>query len=183
MAKIYLASQSKGRLLILTNAGYEVVVCPTDCDETGTWDTPAQMVEDLAVRKMQAFINSGEYTDKTLPAVTSDTVVVFDNRVIGKAHSVEEAVSQLTSLSGRTHTVYSSYCVCKNGQLIHGFDSADVTFKNIESLIPAYIASEEWQGAAGSYRLQGMGGQFIASITGDTNTVIGLPLNIVSSLL
>lgn len=183
MSKIYLASQSKGRLLILTNAGYEVMVFPTDCNETGQWETPAIMVEDLAVKKMQAFIKSGNYTDKSIPAITSDTVVVFDNKVIGKAHSKEEAISQLTALSGRTHTVYSSYCVCVKGQLIHGFDSADVTFKNINNLIPSYIESKEWQGAAGSYRLQGPGAQFIEKISGDTNTVIGLPLKIVSPLI
>lgn len=183
MKQIYLASQSKGRLLILTNAGFEPIVCPTDCDETGNWETPATMVEDLAVRKMNAFINSGNYKDRTIPAVTSDTVVVFDNKVIGKAHSTEEAVQQLSNLSNRTHTVYSSYCVCKNGKLFQGFDSADVTFNNITELIPSYIESNEWQGAAGSYRLQGLGAQFIKSIKGDTNTVIGLPLNIILELL
>lgn len=183
MKKVYLASQSKGRLLILTNAGFEPIVCPTDCDETGAWQSPAQMVEDLAVRKMEAFLESDNYKDKSLCAVTSDTVVVFENKVIGKAHSPEEAVAQLSSLSGNTHTVYSSYCVCKNGQLIHGYDSADVTFKDISSLIPGYIESKEWQGAAGSYRLQGIGSNFIEKISGDTNTVIGLPLNMIFPLL
>lgn len=181
--KIYLASQSKGRLLILTNAGYEVIVCPTDCDESGTWENPAQMVEDLAVRKMQAFIKSGKYEDSSIPAVSSDTVVVLDGKVIGKAHSTEEAIQQLNNLSNRTHTVYSSYCVCKDGKLIHGYDSADVYFKDITTLIPSYIESKEWQGAAGSYRLQGLGGNFIKKIEGDTNTVIGLPLNIVNSII
>lgn len=183
MKKIYLASQSKGRLLILTTAGYDVIACPTDCDETGKWKGPADMVEDLAVRKMQAFLESGNYKDKSIPAVSSDTVVVFDNQIIGKAHSAEEAIKQLTELSNRTHTVFSSYCIYKNGELIHGYDSADVTFKDITSLIPSYIESKEWQGAAGSYRLQGIGAQFIKEIRGDTKTVIGLPLNIVIQIL
>lgn len=181
--KIYLASQSKGRLLVLTQAGYDVIPCPTDCDEQGSWQSVAQQVEDLAVRKMQAFLASGKYEDRSVPAVSSDTVVAIGNKIMGKAHNPQQAAEQLKELSKATHTVYSSYCVCLNGKLYHGYDSADVTFKDIDSLIPSYIESLEWQGAAGSYRLQGIGAQFIEKIDGDENTVIGLPLKKTEEIL
>ena len=109
--KIYLASQSMGRRLILESENIDVIVCPTNADEDGSWDNPEQMVEDLAKRKLDAFIRSGKYRDRSIVAVASDTVVVLDGNVIGKASSAQEASKQLTLLSGRAHYVYSSYAL------------------------------------------------------------------------
>lgn len=175
--KIYLASQSAGRRGIVTPLCDQVVVCPTDCDEHGQWENPAMMVQNLAERKMKAFMESGKYEDKSAPAIASDTVVVIDGSVIGKAKDEKDAVRQLNSLSGRTHQVYSSYAVCIPGHgVVSGYDVANVTFNDITDVIDNYIASHEWVGAAGSYRIQGIGASLIKCIDGDLNTVIGLPL-------
>lgn len=180
---VYLASQSLGRRGILEGQGLQVLVYPTDTDESGHWKDPGEMVHDLALRKLNAFMDSGNYKDKSLIAIASDTVVVLDNKVIGKAKDDIEARQQLTSLSGREHFVYSSYAVCKDGKIYSGFDRATVHFNDIEDLIEKYIEIGEWKGAAGSYRIQNLGKQFIKEIEGDINTVIGLPLKKVEEII
>lgn len=183
ISSIYLASQSLGRRGILESQGLDVLVFPTDSDESGHWDDPADMVTDLALRKLNSFIKSGNYQDKSIPAVASDTVVVLNGKVIGKAKDKEEAFEQLSSLSSNEHFVYSSYAVCKNGKIFSGYDRASVFFNDISALIPRYLEIGEWKGAAGSYRIQNLGKQFIKKIKGDINTVIGLPLEKVEQVI
>lgn len=180
---VYLASQSLGRLGILKNQGLKVLVFPTDCDETGFWKEPSEMVQELALRKLNAFLKSSDYKDKSIISIASDTVVVLDGKVIGKAKDEKEAVMQLNSLSGREHYVYSSYAVCRNGKIYSGYDRAAVYFNDISDLIDTYIKTGEWRGAAGSYRIQNLGKQFIKHIDGDKNTVIGLPLEMVEDII
>lgn len=181
--KLYLASQSLGRKGILEGQGLEVIVCPTDTDESGNWDDPGEMVHELALRKLKAFRESGKYENRKLWAIASDTVVVLNGKVIGKAKDEEEARQQLLSLSGNSHYVYSSYAVCKGDEIYSGYDRSTVVFNKIDSLIEHYLEIGEWKGAAGSYRIQNLGKQFINRIEGDVNTVIGLPLKKVENII
>jgi septum formation protein len=102
--------------------------------------------------------------------------VHLDGRVYGKATDGDDAASMLAELSGRTHAVLSGVCLL--GPDIDEVEhvTTTVTFRALHGRdIERYIASGEWEGRAGAYAIQGLGGRFIESIEGDYLNVVGLP--------
>lgn len=182
-SEINLASQSPARRQILTEEGLKVNVYPTDCDESHNLVRPDEVVTTLASRKLESFMKSENF-NPSIPAIACDTLLWFDNMLIGKAHSFEAAYEQIRMLSGKTHQVYSGYALFIDGKVFNGFDCSDVTFKRISpKALELYIASGEWKGAAGSYHVDGLASQFIARVDGDIATVKGLPLSVVSDII
>lgn len=180
---IVLASKSPARLKLLQENGFNVITCPTDCEETTTKTLPGDVVQDLASLKMSAYRASSSFRPD-LPALACDTLLFFDGKLIGKAHSEEDARAQLKMLSGKTHQVYSGYSLFIDGKLYEGFDHTDVTFCNITNkMLDDYIASLEWKGAAGSYRIGGLADKFISNVKGSVSTVVGLPLEKISDII
>jgi septum formation protein len=105
-----------------------------------------------------------------------DTTVHLDGRVYGKAVDGKDAAAMLGELSGRTHAVLSGVCLL--GPNVEEIEhvTTSVTFRTLpERDIAMYIASGEWQGRAGAYAIQGLGGRFIERIDGDYLNVVGLP--------
>jgi len=180
---IVLASKSPARLRLLEENGFDVITCPTDCDEHITKALPGDVVRDLASRKMASYRASSQYRED-LPALACDTLLWFENSFIGKAASEEEARAQLMRLSGRTHQVYSGYSLFMDGHLYEGYDHTDVTFSDISNkMLDSYIESMEWKGAAGSYRIGGKADEFISNVKGYVSTVVGLPLERISDII
>jgi len=183
ISKINLASQSPARLEILKNQGLDVKVFPTDCNESHNLEKPDEVVTLLAKRKLDAYMKSDHF-DPDTPAIACDTLLWFNNMLIGKAHSPEAAYEQIRMLSGKTHQVYSGYALYLNGKIFNGSDCAEVTFKKISpKALELYIASGEWKGAAGSYHIDGLASKFIALVQGDPHTVSGLPLSTVAHIM
>jgi septum formation protein len=105
-----------------------------------------------------------------------DTTVHLDGRVYGKAADAAEAARMLSALSGRTHAVLSGLCLLGPGLELVEHDSTEVTFAPLPGReIEAYIASGEWEGRAGAYAIQGLGGRLVERIDGDYLNVVGLP--------
>lgn len=180
--RLILASASPARKALLEVAGCEVIVLPTDTDETSTEADPALLVETLARKKLTCFLEAHKQPD--IPVLTCDTLVLLGSTLMGKAKTRTEAYEQIQSLSGATHSVYSGYAFLFNGQVYSGCDKAQVAFKALsEHFINDYLDSNEWIGAAGSYRLQGKGSSLIASLNGDYATVVGLPINRISDIV
>ena len=120
-----------------------------------------------------------------MPVISGDTLIGLNNKVIGKAASVQEAKEQLLDFSGQKHTVYSAFALYlpKDKRVYKGVDKTAVTFKNLdEKTIDNYLKNNRWQQAAGSYRLQNDMKRFIAKIEGETSTVVGLPLPLISAI-
>ena len=118
--------------------------------------------------------------DGTL-VIGSDTVVVFENMILGKPHDIEDAVNTLKKLQGNTHQVYTGVSILekKNGVWTeHTFyESTDVTFYPVsDEEIRAYVATGEPMDKAGSYGIQGIFGIYVRGICGDYNNVVGLPV-------
>lgn len=181
--KINLASQSPARLELLKQQGLEVGAFPQDLEEHTDKTHPGEVVEDLALQKLNSFMKSPVF-DKEVPSLACDTLISFQGKLIGKAHSDAEAKTQIKSFAGNTHEVFSGYALFYEGKLYHGYDCTKVTFREIgPDELESYIRSREWKGAAGSYHIQGIAKDFISSITGDINTVIGLPLFKVSEII
>ena len=178
-SKLILASASPRRkeLLAKTGAGYQVLV--TDTDESFT--TPIsgdELVKLLSHRKASAAAQTlGELSKDTLVLAADTVVVAPDGTILGKPADAADAKSMLASLSGKPHHVYSGFTLLwKDGVYSQAVDSI-VCFQSLtDADIDAYIASGEPFGKAGSYAIQGLGGQFVDRLEGDFTNVVGLPM-------
>jgi septum formation protein len=113
-----------------------------------------------------------------------DTTVVLDGGVRGKPVDVDDAERMLRQLSGRTHTVVSGLCLLGPGVDVTEHDITAVTFRWLtEEIVSAYLDSGEWDGRAGAYAIQGLGGRLVERIEGDYLNVVGLPGTLLLTLL
>ena len=171
---IILASASPRRRELLTLAGIEYTVIPSECEEILPDDiTPANAVEELARQKAEDVFRI--HTDSMI--IAADTVVALGNTILGKPKNDDDAFSMLSSLSGKIHTVYTGVCI-KTAEKEEIFSVAtDVEFYELtEKEICDYIATKEPCDKAGAYGIQGKGSLLVKGIRGDYFNVVGLPL-------
>ena len=174
MTEVILASQSVARKWLLENEGIKVHVMPTGIDEHSDKKDPLGHVEDLAMQKMDRFLK--EHPRPSLPVICCDTMIVFEGELIGKAHSIGEARAMLRRFSGREQVIACGYAFFWQGRVYHGSDIAHVRFKALSDKdIDAYLATGEWEGAAGAYRIQWKGKSLVESTEGSEATMLGLP--------
>ena len=181
MRRIILASASPRRRELLERAGVKFEVIPASGDENRTSDDPKEAVAQLARDKAVSVKATVEDAEEGTVIIGSDTVVVFQNMILGKPHDQEDAVNTLKKLQGNTHQVYTGVSVLekKNGQWQeHTFyESTDVTFYPVsDGEIREYVATGEPMDKAGSYGIQGIFGIYVRGICGDYNNVVGLPV-------
>jgi septum formation protein len=113
-----------------------------------------------------------------------DTAVVLDGRVYGKPVDRDDAARMLDELSGRTHTVVSGVCLLGPGFATVDDEATEVTFRALTpELLAWYLESGEWEGRAGAYAIQGLGGRLVERIEGDYLNVVGLPGALLVSVL
>lgn len=172
--KIVLASKSPRRSEILKNAGIDFTVRVADADETIPDGTkPQDAVVFLAARKAMAV----ERAEDEL-VLGADTVVVLDNKVLGKPKDREDAYNMLRSLSGRVHSVFTGVCAIGNGVSVTFAEETKVEFLPLtDKEIFNYIDSNEPYDKAGAYGIQGLASKFVRGIEGDYFNVVGLPIS------
>ncbi len=182
LPKIILASGSPARKALLEELGIEVQVFATNCDESCQLTEAAQVVRSLAIRKLENYRMI--HPKYHLPVLACDTLIALDGNLIGKPQSREDAFKQLSFFSMKVQEVHSGWALWYNDKQISGCDCALVHFKSLDKkTIEAYLDTNQWQGAAGSYRIQGSARSLIDHIEGDAATVIGLPLLQISEIL
>lgn len=182
LPRLILASQSVARRALLVELGIEVTTCPTHSDESFELSHPAEVVAMLARRKLEAYRK--EHPAYTLPVLCCDTLIFFEDRLIGKSEDRVQAKSQLLGFSGKAQQVYSGWALWYGNQIFCDADKALVWFKQLdEQDVETYLDTREWEGAAGSYRIQGLGKHLIDHIEGDRGTVIGLPVEQIQRIL
>ena len=119
--------------------------------------------------------------------IGSDQVAVFANEIIGKPHTTESAVKQLTRFSGNTVTFLTGLALVNadTGRAQVVVEPFDVTFRHLSAAeIDAYIAKEQPLDCAGSFKSEGLGITLFSSLNGnDPNSLIGLPLIRLNALL
>lgn len=171
--KLHLASTSPRRREILASLGLEFDVVPVDVDETPLdGESPADMALRLSVAKAEA-----AETGAGGIALGSDTVVVVDDRPLGKPRDRDDGLRMLRLLSGRAHRVLTGVAVSDGRQTLTALSATDVYFREIgrdEAL--AYWQSGEPRDKAGAYAIQGLGGAFVERIEGSYTGVVGLPV-------
>lgn len=174
MPEVILASQSVARKWLLENEGIKVHAMPTGIDEFSDKKDPEGHVEDLAMQKMGRFLD--EHPHPALPVICCDTMIFFEGELIGKARSIEEARAMLRRFSGRKQVIACGYAFYWHGRVFHGSDTANVRFKVLSDKdIEEYLATGEWKGAAGAYRIQWKGKSLVESTEGSEATMLGLP--------
>ena len=175
--RLILASTSPQRKAILEQLRIPFeVVPPVYVEEDPPDADPVELVRRHAEGKARSVHADGV-------TLGVDTTVVLDGRVYGKAADRDDARRILGELSGRTHTVVSGVCLLGAGDVVEHV-TTDVSFRPLgPELLDAYLASGEWEGRAGAYAIQGLGGRLVERIEGDYLNVVGLPGALLVSLL
>ena len=175
MKKIVLASKSPRRIKIMHDMGLEFEIVPSLAKEKHDDNTFAyEKVEELARQKV---INVSEQIDYDAVVISADTVVVLDNEIMNKPKSEKEAFLMLKKLSGKEHKVVTAICVLDTSSkkikqtsvtsLVKFNDLTDEQIKN-------YITDFKPFDKAGSYGIQELPDNWINSITGSFENIIGL---------
>ena len=114
----------------------------------------------------------------------ADTTVDLDGTIFGQPEDEAEARQMLKSLSARTHRVHTGVAVVSPTTAQVLVVTSMVTFEPVtDALLDWYIGTWEWQGKAGSYAIQGLGGTLVQSTRGSMSNIIGLPLRETAQLL
>lgn len=171
---LVLASASPRRRELMQTAGLSFTVHVSKAEEhiePGT--APQEAVMQLATQKALAVASE---CPKDL-VIGADTVVVYNNQILGKPQDEADAFRMLQMLSGQTHAVYTGVCLVQNGQVEAFFEKTDVTFYPLsDAQIQSYIQTGEPMDKAGAYGIQGKGCILVQSICGDYFNVVGLPV-------
>ncbi len=176
MAKLILASASPRRsaLLDLIRLPYEVI--PSNIQEKAyEWLEPGQQVVRRALDKIESL--SDEYKGRII--LGADTIVLFNNKVLGKPHNALEAISTLRLLSGKWHKVLTGLAImnASTGMTWTDWRETRVCFRPLsEGEIVSYVDTKEPLDKAGAYGIQERGSVFIEKIEGCYYNVVGLPL-------
>lgn len=180
---IVLASASPRRREILENTNIKFDIISSSIDELVLeGESPCHMVMRLAFEK-GIDIASKRKSDLVISA---DTIVVLDNKVLGKPKDEDEARNMITSLSGKTHQVITGISLInlENNKKIIDYVISNVKFKNLsENDINDYIKTKESLDKAGAYGIQGYGALLVEEIQGDYFNIVGLPVSKLSDLL
>lgn len=175
---LVLASQSPRRQEILSLAGLSFTVHAAEGEWAPADLPPYERVCALARSKAEQI---APYHPNSL-ILGSDTMVVLDDKALGKPLDDPDAIEMLISLQDRSHQVMTGVWVIETnefGNIVKQDGFTDVTdvdfwpFSREEAT--EYVATGEPKDKAGAYGIQGKGMRFVKGIRGDYYTVMGLP--------
>lgn len=174
--QLVLASTSPFRQEILKKLQISFITAKPDCDETPiSGETPQQLVMRLSETKAKSCV-----VKQPSLVIGSDQVCVIDGEIIGKPHTREKAIEQLSRQSGKSITFYTGVTVwnSETQQADTRLDTFIVHFRDLtEQQIISYVEKEEPYWCAGSFKCEGLGIALFKKMEGkDPNTLIGLPL-------
>jgi len=180
--RLILASASPRRAELLRAAGIEVEVRPADVDESvRSGEAPEPYASRVALAKARAI--SQHVPDRFV--LGADTVVVVDDRILGKPTDSAEARQMLRLLSGRPHTVITAVALIRStglpGEILDArVERTTVEFATLSNEeIDWYAATSEPMDKAGGYAIQGLASRFVTRIEGSYSNVVGLPVSLV----
>ena len=188
--KIILASKSKVRKEILEKKNIYCDVKPSNVDEDVVKDSlikekasPEIISKNLAELKA----NKVSLNQSDQLVLGADSVIDLDGELISKPENRDEALVILKKLNGKKHHLISSVCISKNGSMIWNYtDKAELTMKNFtEEDLKIYLSkiSDEALYAYNVYQIEGEGRSLFASINGDEDTIMGLPIKKIQEYL
>tara|TARA_B100000963_G_C22503056_1_gene614749 strand:+ start:124 stop:711 length:588 start_codon:yes stop_codon:yes gene_type:complete len=182
-SRIILASKSKIRKEILDKNNIQNIVEPSNIDEDVV---KISLLKEQAspeiISKNLAELKANKVSLKKSDEIVlgADSVIDLDGELISKPENREEAMNILKKLNGKSHFLISSVCVSKNGSMIWNYsDKAKLTMKDFsDDELKNYLSkiSDETLYAYNVYQIEGEGRKLFASIEGDEDTIMGLPV-------
>jgi len=178
---LILASVSPRRLAILRQLGLDPEVRPASVDEAlQPGEEPVGHVERLA--RAKAELVALDVPDALV--VGGDTIVLRDERIMGKPESEDQAVQMLMSLAGRSHAVLSGLALAGRHGVVSGVRRTTVRFRDFDAATARrYVATREPMDKAGAYGIQGLGAALVDGLEGDYYAVVGFPVGLFLDLL
>ena len=180
---IILASKSKVRKEILNKNKINCFVEPSNVDEE---IIKMSLLKEKAspeiISKNLAELKANKVSIKKNGQIVlgADSVIDLEGELISKPESREEAMGILKKLNGKSHFLISSVCISKNGSMIWNYtDKATLTMKNLsDNELKNYLSKipDEILYAYNVYQIEGEGRNLFASIEGDEDTIMGLPV-------
>ncbi len=188
--KIVLASKSKVRKEILDKYNIDSIVVPSNVDEDVV---KSSLIKEQAspeiISKNLAELKANKVSAKKIDQIVlgADSVIDLDGELISKPENREEALMILKKLNNKSHLLISSVCISKNGNMIWNYtDKAKLIMKNFsEDELKQYLSkiSDEALYAYNVYQIEGEGRNLFANISGDENTIMGLPIKKIKDYL
>lgn len=181
---IILASASPRRQQLLTQMGLHFNLKPSDIEEVidNTLE-PCQVAMSLASQKCNDVVSQIE---EDCIVIGADTIVVKDNKMLGKPRDEREAFNMLTSLRGEWHQVVTGLCLYRTSdkKSICDYEITKVKISDkSDEFINEYISTKEPFDKAGAYGIQGYGSLLVERIDGCYFNVMGLPIYKLSCML
>ena len=174
---IYLASRSPRRRKLLKQLGIKFKSFSVNLDEKiNGGEKPVNLVKRLSIEKLEL----ARKKIKSGLIITADTIVVLNNKIIGKPTNKKEAVQYLKLLSGKQHIVFTGFAVMNipANKIIVDYEKTEVKFRKLDDdEINDYVLSGSPLDKAGAYGIQDdFGAVFVEKINGCYYNVVGLPL-------
>lgn len=186
ISKIYLASKSPRRAELLTQMGVNFAILSFDIPEiVAEGETPFDYSQRICREKVEAgwqYMLDRELP--TLPILTADTEVIYQEQVLGKPVDYDDAFRMWRMFAGDRNLVITSVTL-----KYHDFErtvtsQSWVHFDQLsDDEIHAYLATGDYKDKSGAYGIQSLAGQYIQKIDGCFYAIMGLPLNVVRNLL
>ena len=181
--KIVLASKSGVRKDILSKNQISCEVYPSNVDEDEVKNSLISAGSNpLLISKNLAELKANKVSSKKPDEIVlgADSVIDLNGKLISKPKNRDDALNILKKLNGKKHQLISSVCISKNGSMIWNYtDKAKLTMKNFtDDELKNYLSkiSDETLYAYNVYQIEGEGRSLFASIEGDEDTIMGLPV-------
>ena len=188
--KIILASKSNVRKNILDKNNIECFVEPSNVDEDPVKESLLkEQASSEIISKNLAELKANKVSMKKIDQIVlgADSVIDLEGELISKPQNREEAIKILKKMNGKSHFLISSVCISKNGSMIWNYtDKAKLTMKNFsDEELKTYLSkiSDEDLYAYNVYQIEGEGRNLFASIEGDKDTIMGLPIKKIKEYL
>jgi len=177
---VILASQSPRRIELLKTVIKNFRIVPSKIDEVCDINLSPEENAILLGRKKAAWV-AKEHPHNLV--IGADTMVVLENKIIGKPTDAENARQILRQLSGQEHKVITGVAVVH----LKIFSAVSISHVRIKALtqneINSYVESGEPMDKAGAYAIQGEGSFLVESYSGSYSNIIGLPMDLLKDLL
>ncbi|MEJ9280501.1 MULTISPECIES: nucleoside triphosphate pyrophosphatase [Ureibacillus] len=173
--QLVLASASPRRKELFAKLGVPFEIMASSVEETSVQARDFKdYVQKVALLKTQDV--ASHCPGKTI--IGADTIVVFNDELLHKPKTKEEAIRHLEKLSSNRHQVMTAVAIITKDRQAESFvEVTDVYFKNLpKPMIEMYVQTKDPFDKAGGYGIQTAGALFIDRIEGDYNTVVGLPI-------
>jgi septum formation protein len=195
---LILASASPRRAELLRAAGMPFTAFPVDIDET---PLPGEAADDHVRRLAETKARAAAARHPDAIVLGADTVVVIDDRILGKPRDAHDAKAMLHALSGRAHDVLTGVAIAmprlKPGPSQPDPEGAGFSRRTLVEVaytrvwfgelsagdVDGYVASGEPVDKAGAYAIQGLASRFVTRIDGLYSNVVGLPIALVWKMI